>query len=158
MSNKPQAETLPELLGLLIANIRDYAIFLLDAEGHVITWNRGAELINGYRAEEILGRHLSVFYTPEEIAEGKPQHELVVAAGDGRFEDEGWRVRRDGTKFWANVVVTGLKNSKGELLGFAKVTRDLTERRQVEEALKRSEARLNEAQRIAHVGIWSWDI
>ena len=158
MSNKPQAETLPELLGLLIANIRDYAIFLLDAEGHVITWNRGAELINGYRAEEILGRHLSVFYTPEEIAEGKPQHELVVAAGDGRFEDEGWRVRRDGTKFWANVVVTGLKNSKGELLGFAKVTRDLTERRQVEEALKRSEARLNEAQRIAHVGSWTWDV
>src|SRR5215471_13533060 len=158
MSNKPQAETLPELLGLLIANIRDYAIFLLDAEGHVITWNRGAELINGYRAEEILGRHLSVFYTPEEIAEGAPQHELVVAAGDGRFEDEGWRVRRDGTKFWANVVVTGLKNSKGELLGFAKVTRDLTERRQVEEALKRSEARLNEAQRIAHVGSWTWDV
>src|SRR5260221_248234 len=98
---------------------------MLDPSGHVATWNLGAERIKGYKVDEILGKHFSVFYPPEDIAAGKTEHELEVAAGVGRFEDEGWRVRQDGSRFWANVVITALRNSEGVLLGFAKVTRDL---------------------------------
>jgi len=118
---------------LLVESVRDYAIFLLDPEGHVATWNAGAERIKGYRAEEIIGRHFSVFYPAERIAEGFPQYELEVAAREGRFEDEGWRIRKDGSRFWANVVITALHDPGGKLVGFAKVTRDLTERRAAEE-------------------------
>ncbi|MFL5577165.1 MAG: PAS domain-containing sensor histidine kinase [Gemmatimonadaceae bacterium] len=126
---------------LLVESVRDYAIFALDPDGHVLSWNAGARQLKGYVAEEIVGRHFSVFYPPERIAEGFPAYELEVAQRDGRFEDEGWRVRKDGTRFWANVVITALRDEAGTLVGFAKVTRDLTERWRAEEALRASEER-----------------
>jgi PAS domain S-box-containing protein len=122
---------------LLVESVRDYAIFLLDPQGYVATWNAGAERIKGYDASEIVGRHFSAFYPEAKIADGFPQYELEVAARDGRFEDEGWRIRKDGSRFWANVVITALHNPAGELVGFAKVTRDLTERRAAEEQARR---------------------
>jgi PAS domain S-box-containing protein len=126
---------------LLVDSVRDYAIFLLDPKGHVASWNQGAQRIKGYKEHEILGKHFSVFYPPEAVASGWPYHELEVAKVEGRFEDEGWRVRKDGSKFWANVVITTLRDSAGELRGFAKVTRDLTERRMAAEKLRESEER-----------------
>src|SRR6185369_6104601 len=129
-SNRAAPERLYQLL---VESVRDYAIFLLDPQGHVATWNAGAERIKGYKADEIIGRHFSVFYPEEKVAEGFPQHELEVAAQVGRFEDEGWRIRKDGSRFWANVVITALRDASGALVGFAKVTRDLTERRAAEE-------------------------
>jgi PAS domain S-box-containing protein len=126
-----------EQLRLLIHSTTDYAIFMLDSEGHVISWNPGAERIKGYRAEEIIGQHFSRFYPQEATDRGWPQHELAVARQEGRFEDEGWRVRKDGTQFWANVVITALRDEKGNLRGFSKITRDLTERRRAEETARR---------------------
>jgi anti-anti-sigma factor len=114
-------------LQLLVECIQDYAIFLLDTEGRVMTWTKSAERIKGYNFEEIRGRHFSVFYPPEDIERGKPDYELKVAAAEGRFEDEGWRIRKDGSRFWANVVITALKDDKGVLYGFGKVTRDITQ-------------------------------
>ena len=130
-----------ERFQLLIANIHDYAIFMLDADGHVLTWNLGAERIKGYTADEIVGRHFSVFYPAEANAREWPQYELQVAAQEGRFEDESWRLRKDGSRFWANVIITALRDKTGALVGFAKVTRDLTERRAHEERLRESEER-----------------
>src|SRR5262245_55636984 len=112
-----------ERFRLLVESVKDYAIFLLDPEGYVLTWNRGAEQIKGYRAEEIIGQHFSKFYPAEDLANGKTEMELRVAAAVGRFEDEAWRLRKDGTPFWANVIITALHNDSGELVGFAKVTR-----------------------------------
>jgi len=132
-----------EMFRLLVENIRDYAIFLLDPRGIVTTWNAGAEHIKGYAKDEIVGRHFSLFYTPDAIARHWPQHELKLAVEQGRFEDEGWRLRKDGTTFWANVVITPIQDADGRLLGFAKITRDLTARRKVE-ALQRSERQMNE--------------
>ncbi|HEX6748901.1 MAG TPA: PAS domain-containing sensor histidine kinase [Longimicrobium sp.] len=120
---------LADLHRLLIESVRDYAIFALDKTGHILTWNPGAQRFKGYTADEIIGQHFSVFYPPEDIATRKPWWELEVAEEEGRFEDEGWRLRKDGTRFWANVVITALRGEGGELVGFAKVTRDLTERR-----------------------------
>jgi PAS domain S-box-containing protein len=120
------------LYRLLIESVRDYAIFALDATGHVLTWNPGAERFKGYKAEEIIGKHFSVFYPQARIDEGLPAHELKEAAAVGRFEDEGWRIRKDGTRFWANVVITALRSPSGELVGYGKVTRDLTERREMQ--------------------------
>jgi len=117
----------------LVASVTDYAIFMLDATGHVISWNAGAQRIKGWDAEEIIGQHFSRFYEEAEVRSGKCEMELEVAARDGRFEDEGWRVRKDGTRFWANVIISRMRDAKGELIGFAKVTRDLTERRKLEE-------------------------
>jgi PAS domain S-box-containing protein len=131
----------PELYRQFIASVVDYAIFGLDAKGNVITWNPGAQRIKGYIPEEIIGRHFSAFYPPEDVAAGKPAHELQVAAREGRFEDEGWRVRKDGSRFWASVIITALRDDDGRLLGFSKITRDLTERRLHEEALRQSEQR-----------------
>ncbi|MGF6776746.1 hybrid sensor histidine kinase/response regulator [Paraburkholderia sp. GAS334] len=125
----------------LVHGIEDYAIFLLDATGHVITWNIGAERIKGYAAEEIIGEHFARFYTEEAVARGWPDYELRQAALQGRFEDEGWRVRKDGSRFWANVVITALRDEHGELRGFAKITRDLTDQRSHLEALRQSEER-----------------
>ena len=121
-----------ESAALLIASITDYAIYVLDPGGHVVTWNPGAERIKGYTASEIGGRHFSLFYTDEDRDAGLPEQELLAAA-DGRYETEGWRVRKDGTRFWASVVITPVRNREGTFLGYAKVTRDLTERRRVEE-------------------------
>jgi PAS domain S-box-containing protein len=121
------------LFGLLVESVRDYAIFALDAEGIVRTWNAGAQRFKGYEAHEIIGRHFSTFYPPEDIAADKPGWELRVATAEGRVEDQGWRLRKDGTRFWANVVITALRDAEGQLVGFAKVTRDLTERRAAEQ-------------------------
>jgi PAS domain S-box-containing protein len=126
---------------LLVDSTTDYAIFMLDPEGRVASWNAGAERINGYRRDEILGKHFSVFYLPEAIARNWPQTELELAARDGRFEDEGWRVRKDGQQVWANVVITALRNRSGQLVGFGKISRDLTERRHAEQDLRESEER-----------------
>jgi len=132
---------------MLVESIKDYAIFMLDAGGRVATWNAGAQRIKGYLAHEIIGRHFSVFYPEADILAGKTEHELRAATRDGRFEDEGWRLRKDGTRFWANVVITALRDPSGALLGFAKVTRDLTERRQLEDERVRL-ARAHEAVRL----------
>ncbi|HEY8944379.1 MAG TPA: PAS domain S-box protein, partial [Polyangiaceae bacterium] len=125
----------------LVDAVIDYAIFLLDPTGHVSTWNSGAKRVKGYTAEEIIGNHFSIFYTPEDRVAGKPEAILEAVRQRGRFEDESWRVRKDGTRFWANVIITALRDEQGTLVGFAKVTRDLTDRRRAEEALRRSEER-----------------
>lgn len=122
-----------ETFRLLVESVQDYAIFVLSPEGKVVTWNTGAERIKGYAASEITGQHFSVFYTQEAKDSGWPQRELEIAAAMGRFSDEGWRVRKDGTQFWASVVITALRSPDGDLWGFSKVTRDLTERRAMEE-------------------------
>jgi PAS domain S-box-containing protein len=130
-----------ERFRLLVDSVTDYAIFMLDTQGHILTWNSGAQRIKGYRADEILGQHFSRFYPPEALQRDLPETELRVAASEGRFEDEGWRVRKDGSLFWANVIITALRGRSGELRGFAKVTRDLTQRRENEERLRQSEER-----------------
>jgi len=122
-----------ERFRLLVQSVQDYGIFMLAPSGRVMSWNEGAQLINGYAAEEIVGRHFSVFYPPEDKAANKPGWELDVASREGRFEDEGWRVRKDGSRFWANVIITALRSPEGTLIGFAKVTRDLTERNAAQE-------------------------
>ncbi len=132
-----------ERFRLLVQSVEDYAIFMLDPTGRVTTWNAGAERIHGYTAEEITGQHFSVFYTAEDLAAGKPAKELVTAVETGRYEEEGWRVRKDGTRFWANVVLTPIHRESGGIVGFAKVTRDLTQRRAADERA------LMDAQRIA---------
>ena len=127
-----------ERLRLMVENVVDYAILMLDQEGRVVSWNAGAERIKGYRAEEILGQHFSKFYPLEDIERGKPQHELEVTTTEGRFEDEGWRVCKDGSTFWANVIITALRDDSGALRGFGKLTRDMTERKLAQEALLRA--------------------
>jgi PAS domain S-box-containing protein len=122
-----------DLYRLLVQHVKDYAIFLLDPHGYVRTWNEGAQRIKGYQAHEIIGQHFSRFYPPEEVQRGTPAHGLRVAAVEGRWEQEGWRVRQDGSRFWADVVITALYAEVGTLVGFAKVTRDLTERKHAEE-------------------------
>jgi PAS domain S-box-containing protein len=130
-----------ERFRLLVTSVRDYAIFMLDPTGHVQTWNAGAEQIKGYAAKDIIGCHFSRFYPPDSIKRGLPDAELRGATMQGRFEDEGWRVRKDGSRFWANVIITAVRNPAGYLVGFSKITRDLTERRRHEEALRESEER-----------------
>ncbi len=127
-----------ERFRLLVEGVRDYAILMLDAQGHVTTWNAGAERINGYEAREIIGRHFSVFYTDEDIERGHPEEELRIATAEGRYEEEGLRKRRDGSRFWADVVITALRGEGGDLRGFSKVVRDITERKRAEAELRRS--------------------
>jgi PAS domain S-box-containing protein len=122
-----------ELFRLLIEGVRDYAIFMLDPSGHIASWNSGAQLIKGYTAAEIIGRHFSIFYPLEDIDDGKPERELRIATTEGRYEEEGWRLRKDGSRFWANVLITAVFDTHGELRGFAKITRDMTERKRAEE-------------------------
>src|SRR5580704_7633274 len=129
---------------LLVEAVRDYAIFMLDPEGHILTWNAGAERIKGYRAEEAIGKHFSILYPPEDIQTGKTEKELEIVRQEGRFEEEGWRVRKDGSRFWADVVITALRDEAGGLYGFGKVTRDLTERKLTEDILRRSMKQLEE--------------
>jgi PAS domain S-box-containing protein len=131
----------PGLYRLLVDSVLDYAIFALDATGHIRTWNAGAQRIKGYTADEIIGKHFSIFYPPEDQLAHKPERELEIATAEGRVEDEDWRVRKDGSRFWANVVITALRDRSGALVGFGKVTRDLTERRAAEQAIRDSEQR-----------------
>lgn len=126
---------------LLVECTTDYAIFMLDVKGHILTWNAGAERIKGYRADEIIGKHFSIFYPADAIALNWPARELEMATAEGRFEDEGWRLRKDGTRFWANVIITALRDEHGRLLGFGKVSRDLTDRRRAEQRMRESEER-----------------
>ena len=135
-AEKERARREADQLRLLVQATADYAIFLLAPDGRVASWNTGAERIKGYAAAEIIGQHFSRFYPEEAVARGWPAHELEVAGREGRFEDEGWRVRKDGSTFWANVVITALRDETGRLRGFSKVTRDLTERKRTEDALR----------------------
>jgi PAS domain S-box-containing protein len=131
-----------ERFRLMVSEVKDYAIILLDPDGRIVTWNAGAQRIKGYLSEEILGRHFSQFYPPEALQENKPAAELKIAAEDGRVEDEGWRVRKDGSLFWANVVITALRDEGGRLRGFAKLSRDMTERKRIERELEIRNAQL----------------
>src|SRR2546430_838325 len=126
----------------LVEDVQDVAIFMLDGAGRVSTWNSGAERIKGYRAHEIMGEHFSTFYPPDDVAQGKPQWALEIAEREGRHEDEGWRVRKDGTRFWANTVISPMRDSQGGLIGYAKVTRDLTQRRRADQALAQTNQEL----------------
>jgi PAS domain S-box-containing protein len=158
--DKVRAGRQAEQYRLLVEGTKDYAIFMLDTEGRVATWNAGAERLKGYSAGEIIGKHFSTFYPPDAIERGWPAEELRRAVADGRIEDEGWRVRKDGSRFWANVVITALRDETGTLRGFGKVTRDLTERRAAEESARRlaseeaarraAEAGAEEARRAQH--------
>src|SRR5579885_2418005 len=134
-ASRKKAPSPKRLLFQAVGQIPDYAIMLLDPEGNVLTWNEGAKRLQGYSRKEILGRHFSAFYTPEDVARRHPRLELKEAKKFGRYEEEGWRVRKDGTRFWANVIITKLTDKQGCLIAFSKVVRDLTERRAVEEAL-----------------------
>jgi PAS domain S-box-containing protein len=131
----------PQLYQLMADRVTDYAIFLLDPGGNIMSWNAGAAVIKQYSAAEVIGRHFSIFYTAEDTARDWPAHELELAAREGRFEDEGWRVRKDGSRFWANVVITALRDDDGQLLAYSKITRDLSERKKAEEVLRLSEER-----------------
>jgi PAS domain S-box-containing protein len=138
-----------ERFRLLVESVQDYAIFMLDERGYVASWNAGAQRIKGYTAGEIVGRHFSTFFTEEDVRSGRPARELEVAIAEGRYEEEGWRVRKDGTTFWANVLITAVRDEQGRLRGFAKVTRDITERLRAEEqrmALVREQAARAEAE------------
>jgi len=137
---------LDETLRLLVDQITDYAIFLLTPTGEVATWNPGAERFKGYKADEIIGKHFRKFYSEQDQLSRKPEYELEVAAKTGRFEDEGWRIRKDGSRFWASVIITAIHDNKDRLIGFGKVTRDLTERKRSEEQLLELSRRLFKAQ------------
>ncbi|MCH2242680.1 MAG: PAS domain S-box protein, partial [Aquabacterium sp.] len=147
---QPGGQTISDLLAAgndeayrrLVDGIRDYAVFFLTPQGHIASWNAGAQAIKGYAPHEIIGRHFSVFYTDDALARGWPAEELRRAAASGRLEDEGWRLRKDGSRFWANVVITAVRGADGTLLGYSKVTRDLTERRAQEQRLAESERNL----------------
>src|SRR4029453_4473735 len=128
-----------ERIQLLIGAVKDYAIYMLDSEGRVATWNPGAERFKGYKAAEIIGQHFSRFFTPEDMAADVPGRALRIAAREGRFEAEGWRMRKDGSRFWANTVIDSIRDDKGKLLGFAKITRDVTDKSEQEQALFESE-------------------
>jgi len=134
-----------ERFHLMVKHVEDYAIFMLDAEGRVATWNAGAERIKGYRADEIIGRHFACFYTPDDVRAGKPERLLQEAVSRGRCEDEAWRVRKDGSAFWANAVITALRDPHGTLLGFTKVTRDITERTRLEQEIQQHSVALEAA-------------
>jgi len=140
------------LFKLLVQSVTDYAIFMLDPEGHVASWNAGAERIKGYKPEEIVGAHFSRFYTPEDRDAGVPGQALETARDTGRWEAEGWRVRNDGTRFWANVVIDAIRDEEGKLIGFAKVTRDMTEKREAQLRLQESREQLFRSQKMEALG------
>lgn len=142
MTNKTQTTgeiSEEQAFQLLIAGVRDYAIFMLDPKGFIKTWNAGAQRFKGYPADEIIGQHFSVFYTEHDRTAGRPAFALRTALDEGKFEDEGWRVRKDGSQFWANVVIDPIRDDAGNLIGFAKITRDITDRKAAQEALRKSE-------------------
>jgi PAS domain S-box-containing protein len=137
---------------MLVAAISDYAIYMLDSEGHINSWNTGAQRFKGYATHEILGRHFSCFYTPEDNDAGMPARALQTAQMEGKYEAEGWRVRKDGSRFWASVVIDPIRNESGDLVGFAKVTRDITEKRDAAEALNKANAALFQSQKMEALG------
>ncbi|HXO68352.1 MAG TPA: PAS domain S-box protein, partial [Bradyrhizobium sp.] len=137
---------------LLVQGVTDYSIFMLSPEGHVTNWNLGAARIKGYQADEIVGAHFSRFYTAEDAAEGLPARSLATAAVEGRFETEGWRVRKDGSRFWANVVIDAIRDEEGQLVGFVKITRDVTERKNAHEELEKARAALLQSQKMEALG------
>lgn len=139
-----------ERFRLLVNAVQDYAIFMLDVQGHVSSWNTGAERIKGYGVSEIIGKHFSIFYPEEDLRAGKPQRELEIAAKEGRLEDEGWRLRKDGSRFWANVIITAIRNDAGKLIGFGKVTRDFTDKIKANEALRKEIVERTAAERKLH--------
>jgi len=132
-SNTAEPRDLGDQFALLVSGVVDYAIFMLDPAGVIVTWNEGAQRIKGYKATEVIGRHFSIFYPPAEVRNRKPDWELEVAKREGRYEEEGWRLRKDGTRFWANVIITALRDETGRLRGFGKVTRDLTEWKRIDD-------------------------
>jgi PAS domain S-box-containing protein len=131
---------------LLVQSIVDYAIFMLDLRGRVTSWNAGAERIKGYSASEIIGQHFSTFYTEEDRKAGIPKRALETARREGKYEAEGWRVRKDGSRFWASVVIDAILNDRGKLVGFAKITRDLSEKRETQQRLEESREQLFRSQ------------
>jgi len=148
MKQKPQSIVPTELkYKLLVDNIQDYAIFLLDSNGYIRSWNKGAQKTKGYTANEIIGKHFSIFYVEHDIQTKKPERELELAKRYGRVEDEDWRVRKDGSQFWANVVITALYDDSKRLIGFAKITRNLTERKRFEDEIRRANETLKQQQR-----------
>ncbi len=148
----PAMLTSERLYQTLLDSITDYAIYMLDADGHVSTWNSGAERIKGYRADEIIGRHFSLFYTDEERERGEPQRALAIARQEGRFEKENWRVRKDGSRFWAHVVIDAIHDDAGRVVGFAKITRDNSERMEAQQALAKAREELFQAQKMEAIG------
>jgi PAS domain S-box-containing protein len=146
LESKLTTQESEERFRLLIEGVQDYAIFMLDPDGRVRNWNSGAKRIKGYDSAEIIGKHFSCFYPEEDLRNGKPAWELEVAAKEGRFEDEGWRLRKDGSRFWANVIITAIRDDGGKLIGFGKVTRDFTERMQMERTLQEEVAQRREAE------------
>jgi PAS domain S-box-containing protein len=147
-----------ERFRLLVEGVKDYAIFMLDADGIIASWNAGAARITGYTAREAIGQHYSRFYTYADIESGTPQQELQQAIAQGRLETEGWRVRRDGSQFWANAIATVLKDGSGQIKGFSQVVRDVTERQRTEEFLRQSEERWRLALEASNMGIWDWNL
>jgi PAS domain S-box-containing protein len=141
-----------ERFRLLVQGVTDYAIYMLSPEGEVTNWNVGAERIKGYQADEIVGQHFSRFYTEEDRAGGRPARALAIAASEGRYEAEGWRLRKDGTRFWAHAVIDAIRGDMGELIGFAKITRDLTEKKKADAALAEANAALFQAQKMESIG------
>ena len=141
-----------EQFRLLIQSVTDYAIYMLSPEGIITNWNAGAERIKGYAPQEIIGQHFSKFYSPEDVAAGLPQVGLATAMRAGRFEKEGWRYRKDGSKFWANVVIDAIRAPDGELIGYAKITRDMTEPKQAQEQLERAREAMAQSQKMDAIG------
>ena len=139
---------------MLVDSIKDYVIIFLDPKGKVLTWSPAAERLKGYKSDEIIGQHFSKFYPPEDVAKGKTEMELSVAEKEGRFEDEGWRVKKDGTRYWANVILTALRDKEGNLQGFGKVTRDLSERRAAEEKIRKQSQEIFEMAAVPVVQVW----
>ena len=141
-----------EQFRLLVQGVTDYAIYMLDPEGRVSNWNAGAQRIKGYFPHEIIGQHFSQFYTDEDRAAGNPQHALDTARREGRFENEGWRVRKDGTRFWAHVVIDAIRDDTGAIIGYAKITRDVTERKEAQEKLEKTREALLQSQKMEAIG------
>src|SRR4051794_26220411 len=141
LARPPNRLSAEERLRLILQNIPDYAIFSLDAAGYVTEWYEGAQRVKGWRPEEIIGQHISVFYTPEYIASGELAREIKEAADEGRAERESWRVRKGGERFWANEIATAMRDDKGTLIGFTKISRDLSERKRMQDALRETEER-----------------
>src|SRR5829696_4766961 len=162
MQSRPQAPgtgaASADQFRLLVDAVKDYAIFLLDSEGQVVSWNAGAERIKGYAAEEILGQHFSRFYEPDDVAAGLPARMLARAAAEGRFQARGWRVRKDGGRFYAQVTLTALVDGQGRLSGYAKITQDVTAELEAERVRREREHQLAEAQAVAQLGSFEWSL